>query len=260
MRRRTWAIFIIVNVIVSAGVMLTILFIWERTHSPATAPADRTVTAISPTLTSPAGETAVSSPSPPPLAASTSPAPLVYYVQEGDTLGAIAQTYGVSVEDLMAANGISDPHLLYPGQTLVISTAPPPPPPDEANAEPSPEPTPVDTTPVTPLPTLTPSGPPLIEIAQVLGSGNLAAEVVIVRNRGGAIKLEEWTLSNAEGNTFTFPAITLFTDAQVAIHSSAGNSTPGDLYWGRPSPAWTGGTLITLRDTAGNVVDTYIVP
>jgi hypothetical protein len=26
------------------------------------------------------------------------------------------------------------------------------------------------------------------------------------------------------------------------------------------TPAWNGGALITLRDAAGNVVDTYIVP
>ena len=94
----------------------------------------------------------------------------------------------------------------------------------------------------------------------MLGSGNLAAEVVVVRNRGGATSLEGWTLSGAEGNTFTFPAITLFTDAHVHLHSAAGSSTPNDLYWGRVTPAWNGGALITLRDAAGNVVDTYIVP
>jgi uncharacterized protein RhaS with RHS repeats len=100
----------------------------------------------------------------------------------------------------------------------------------------------------------------LVEIAQVLGSGDPAAEVVIVRNRGGGTSLEGWTLSNAEGDTFTFPAITLFADAQVRVHSAGGSSTPSDIHWGRAAPAWTGGTLITLRDAAGHVVDTYIVP
>jgi len=81
-----------------------------------------------------------------------------------------------------------------------------------------------------------------------------------VRNRGGVASLEGWTLSDAEGHTFTFPALTLFTDAQVRLHTAAGVSTPTDLYWGRDTPAWKGGILVTLRDTAGNVVDTYIVP
>jgi LysM repeat protein len=254
MRTRTWAIFIMVNVIVSAVVMLTILFIWERVHTSAPSPPP----ASTPTL--PATEAAVSSPTAPPVASPTPPGPPLYTVQEGDTLGAIAQTYGLSVEDLMAANELGDPHLLHPGQTLTIPVAPPPTPTADPSAATSPEPSPATAALPTPLPTLTPSGPPLVEIGQVLGSGDLAAEVVVVRNRGGATTIEGWTLSGAEGNTFAFPAITLFTDAHVHLHSAAGSSTPNDLYWGRMAPAWNGGALITLRDAAGNVVDTYIVP
>ena len=257
MRARTWAIFIAVNVIVSAAVMLTILFIWERAHTPAPAPPTPTSAPIS---TVPATEAVASSPTAPPIAAPTSPGPLLYTVQEGDTLGAIAQAYGLSIEDLMAANEISNPHVLHPGQVLIIPVAPPTAPPSDPAAETPPEPSPTAATLPTPLPSLTPSGPPLVEIAQVLGSGDLAAEVVTVRNRGGATTLEGWTLSDAGGNTFTFPAITLFTGAQVRLHSAAGSSTPSDLYWGRVAAAWGGGTLITLRDAAGNVVDTYIVP
>ena len=258
MRARTWAIFIIVNVVVSATVILTILFIWERTH---TAPPPTPTPTISPVSTPLATEVRASSPTDAPAAPPTTPSgPLLYTVQEGDTLGAIAQTHGLSVEDLMAVNNLNDPHTIHPGQTLIISTAPPPTPTGAVPAETPPNPSPTDAGLPTPLPSLTPSGPPLVGIAQVLGSGNLAAEVVIIRNRGGAAALEGWTLSAAEGNTFTFPAITLFTDAEVRLHSTAGSSTPGDLFWGRTSPAWTGGALITLRDVAGNVVDTYIVP
>jgi LysM repeat protein len=41
-------------------------------------------------------------------------------VQEGDTLGAIAAAYGVSIEALMAANGIQDSDVILIGQELVI--------------------------------------------------------------------------------------------------------------------------------------------
>ncbi len=44
----------------------------------------------------------------------------VYIVQPGDTLSSIASRFGVSVDDLMAANGITDPNLLSAGQQLVI--------------------------------------------------------------------------------------------------------------------------------------------
>ena len=251
MRARTWAIVFVVNVIVSAAVMLTILFLWNRAQDSATP---------TPMSRPPITEEAASTPHVPDAASPTPPAPLEYTVQAGDTMGAIAQAYGISVEDLMAANSLTDPNVLHVGQTLVIPVGSPPTsisgPSAEAVLEPSPTAVPFPTPPHTP----TPSGPPLIEIGQVLGSGDLAAEVVIVRNRGGAASLERWTLSDAEGNTFTFPALTLFTDAEVRVHSAAGSPTPSDLYWGRVAPAWSGGELITLRDAAGNVVDTYTVP
>jgi hypothetical protein len=100
----------------------------------------------------------------------------------------------------------------------------------------------------------------MVEIAQVVEAGELANEVAVVRNQGGAVDLENWTLSDAQGNAFSFPTITLFADAQMRIHSTSGRSTPSDLYWGRDTTAWDSGELITLSDIAGNVVDTYIVP
>lgn len=44
----------------------------------------------------------------------------VYIVQPGDILGWVAQRYGVSVHDLMAANAISNANLIYVGQALQI--------------------------------------------------------------------------------------------------------------------------------------------
>jgi len=261
MRARTWGIVIVVNVIVSAAVVLTILFLWNRVQNPANP---------TPMPKPPVTEEAMSTPLTPAAASPTPPAPLLYTVQPGDTLGAIAQAYGISVGDLMAANDLTDPNVLHVGQTLVIPVGSPPLAPPggggegeetaspsvEAPLEPSSTTVPLPTH----LPTPTPSGPPLVEIGQVLGSGNLATEVVIVRNRGGAASLEGWILSNTEGTAFTFPALILFTDAEVRVHSTAGSPTPSDLYWGRAAPAWSGGELITLRDRAGSVVDTYIVP
>lgn len=45
-----------------------------------------------------------------------------YTVHPGDTLGAIARDNDVSVSDLVAANHISNPDLIRPGQVLVIPT------------------------------------------------------------------------------------------------------------------------------------------
>src|SRR5689334_3434357 len=46
-------------------------------------------------------------------------------VQPGETLGTIAQLYGVSIQQLAAANGIVNPNLIFAGQVLKIpGTAP----------------------------------------------------------------------------------------------------------------------------------------
>ena len=48
------------------------------------------------------------------------PTPIVYIVQKGDVLGQIALDHNVSLEALMAANGLRNIHLLSIGQRLII--------------------------------------------------------------------------------------------------------------------------------------------
>jgi murein DD-endopeptidase MepM/ murein hydrolase activator NlpD len=50
------------------------------------------------------------------------PEPEVYVVQPGDTLFSIAERFGSSVEAIAAANNITNPSLINPGQKLVIPT------------------------------------------------------------------------------------------------------------------------------------------
>ena len=45
----------------------------------------------------------------------------VYYtIQDGDTLSGIGTTYGVSWQWLAEVNGIDDPNLIYPGNTIRV--------------------------------------------------------------------------------------------------------------------------------------------
>ena len=46
---------------------------------------------------------------------------VTYTVQRGDTLYSIARRHGVSLWDIVSANGITNPNLIYPGQQLTIS-------------------------------------------------------------------------------------------------------------------------------------------
>jgi LysM repeat protein len=44
----------------------------------------------------------------------------LYIVQQGDTLSGLAEDFGTTVEEIMAANGLTDPNALQAGQTLII--------------------------------------------------------------------------------------------------------------------------------------------
>lgn len=47
---------------------------------------------------------------------------LVHVIQPGENLFRISLRYGMTVDDLMAANNLSDPHTIYAGQRLIIPT------------------------------------------------------------------------------------------------------------------------------------------
>lgn len=53
------------------------------------------------------------------LVPSPTPAGL-YVVQGGDTLSGLAEDFGTTVEEIMAANGLTNPNDLQAGQTLII--------------------------------------------------------------------------------------------------------------------------------------------
>ena len=83
--------------------------------APAPAPAETPFTSPLP-IAPPAQPTAVTA------TPTVTPTPIVHVIQQGETLGAIALTYGVSVQALQVANGIDNPLLLQVGQELVIPT------------------------------------------------------------------------------------------------------------------------------------------
>ena len=65
---------------------------------------------------------------PAPAAPAPAPAPAAtttHTIAAGDTLWAIARAHGTTVAALLAANGLADGAIIYPGQTLTIPTAAP---------------------------------------------------------------------------------------------------------------------------------------
>jgi len=98
---------------------------------------------------------------PPPANPQTQANPGTYTVQNGDNLITLAARFGISVESLAAANGISPTSFLYIRQVLTIpgnrqraptATRPPSPPPPVPTTAPAPQP-------VAPRPTAAPARP-----------------------------------------------------------------------------------------------------
>jgi LysM repeat protein len=247
MRSRNWGLTAGIALVIGA-VLLGIVLIWRA--------GPETSGSVTPTTT----QQAAAVPSPSPIPSPTAPRLVTYTVQEGDTLSGIAQAYDISLEQLIGANDIANPDFLQIGQTLVIPQGETANPITPASTAAPGETSSAEEYDDAEFPTLTPSGPALVEVSNVLNAGDLTVETIILENRGGTVSLDGWTLSTAVDDTFVFPPLTLFTGGTVQVHSANGEDAPRDLYWGRTEPAWEAGGLATLRDADGNIVDTYIVP
>jgi LysM repeat protein len=82
--------------------------------------ATQSIPTARPTTTPQATPTLSPATPPPQREAAVTPTPIVYVVQSGDTLIPIANKFGISVADVIAANGGLDPGSLQIGQRLTI--------------------------------------------------------------------------------------------------------------------------------------------
>ena len=186
-----------------------------------------------------------------------------YAVKKGDVAGSIAANLGVSLVDLYAANGLKPNPILQIGQLLVIplngcgvaSATPTAAPTDLPTFTPTPQPTST----LAPTSAITQAS---IAITQVIKPGDITEEGVKLHNSGTAIvDLTNWTLSDGQGNLFTFPAYRIFPGGDVLVNTRAGaQNTPRQLFWGRSTPLWgNAGAVVTLTDSSGAVQTTFNV-
>lgn len=246
MNWRRLAVFIAINVIVSAAVTLLVLSIWEsRRPAPAPQPAP-TARPLDPT--SPLAATPLPEATQPPLpTASPSPAtagPFMYIIQPGDTLGSLSLKFDVPLAALLAVNSLSEDAILSVGQEITIPVG------ASIAAVPTVAASPAAT-----------SGPAFVTVREIESPGSIDAEAVTLTNLGKLINLAGWTLSDGAGNRYTFPDVTVFAGAEISVHTRAGTNTPSDLYWGESEARWgRKGTTAYLRDASGKLVATYRVP
>lgn len=229
---RRWLFYLALNVLVSAATMLGVLYWWDRSHQ-STAIAVPSLTPL------PAGYTT-------PLAtALPSRTPRVYVVQSGDTLGKIAEKFGLDVDELAAINNIQDPNVLAPGMQLVIPAG-------------------VQTEqPVSSNPTITPQDGeafPWPVIDSVLSAGVLGNEAVKIVNPGPNATLTGWRLRAPGGAEYEFKDFSLVAQGAVLIHTAEGIDTSIDLYWDLKEPVWHSGDEVQLLDALGKVHSVFFIP
>ncbi|MCL4859542.1 MAG: LysM peptidoglycan-binding domain-containing protein [Caldilineaceae bacterium] len=166
----------------------------------------------------------------------------VYVVQAGDSLGAIAGRFGVTVAAIVEANNLANPDFVFSGQRLIIPARE-----GSGNAPP-----PVE-------PTQAPGAG--IRISALETPGNLLSEAVLIVNDSNlAVNLQGWRLEREGGPAYAIESVTLFPGSSLWIHSRAGTNTSVALYWGQTSPVWQSGAAARLVSPQGEVVTSYPVP
>jgi len=282
-RQRAILILIVVPALVSLVVTLLVLTVWDRqrpgaevlvlptagntSQSPAANPP-RTAVAEEPTEDTENSRTPAISPGD---ATDTLEGPadssgpgcqnIVHEVSAGQVLGAIAEEYGVSVNEIVEANRLLDPlfdpNVLSVGQQLEIPTCGLPTPIPTATLE-------IATTRAIPtaIPTATSQqgGRVTLVIERVLFPGDITREAVDIRNTGATVDLEGWVLTDGSRARFTFPAIRLFTDGLVTVYTGVGENTASALYWGRDASVWKAGDTAYLYDADGALQAEYEIP
>lgn len=245
-RRSNWKgilPFLALNALVSFMCVLAVLMLWESRQPSLpelptpTFDVDARVAIAVPTATATI----------PP-----SPTPVTYTVKAGDTLGAIALELGVPLQNLMAANGLSNPDTLSAGQVLIVPSLE-----EQAMATLSP----VEQVLARPTaaPTRAPQAPQ-VKIRGAYARGDLQNEFVYLENLGGVAAMEGWVLEDGAGHAFTFPAFTLYNGGGVNLYTRAGSDSVINLYWGMDRALWGEATVLTLRDRTGAVHATFELP
>ena len=246
MNRRQLAFIVLVNALVSLVIALAVMWVVESRRPDLEAlaarytpmPAAIIAVTATPVLEASEADEGVE----PAVEAAPEPGSdelVVYIVQAGDSLSSIATRYRISMEDLIAANGLDDPNFVFSGQRLKIP----------AGAE------------IVAAVEDQTSGSGNPQISSIEGQGDLATEAVLIVNESDKpIDLQGWRLERSDGPAYTFDSLPLFAGSSVRVYSTSGEDNSIARYWGESQPVWASGAEAVLIDAGGETYQRYAVP
>ncbi|MFM7172822.1 MAG: LysM peptidoglycan-binding domain-containing protein [Caldilinea sp.] len=262
MNRRQLAFVILLNALISLTIAVAVVWVVEQQRPdperlvalatpaipaivpPAEGAATVTPAAVPPAAVTPAAVTpavaaqAEATPSPLPAAGEE-----IYVVQAGDILSAIAGRYGVSMQAILDANGLSNPDFVFSGQRLIIPF-------DEGGQAGE----------ATPASSGQASGSGL-RVASFLGVGQPGSEALQIANDSDlAVDLQGWRLEKEGGPGYLFGSVALYPGSGVLLYSGTGTDSTVALYWGQPAPLWQPGATARLVNPQGQEMARSTVP
>jgi hypothetical protein len=208
-----------------------------------------------------------------------------YFVVDGDNPSLIAVQFDVDVFTLLAVNGLTEETAtgLQIGDRLIVplegcplqgpATSVNDDTEDTDAVDETPDGSELSGTPAddngTPQPTVRPTvtlaptaSNAQMEIVEVIGAGDITTEQVSIRNNGNTVDISGWTLSDGDGNSYTFPdGRRLFSGSGIFINTRQGQNTPVLFFWGRDEAVFgEPGDVIVLADRNGNVQASLRLP
>jgi LysM repeat protein len=267
MTRKQMAFIVVLNAVISTLITLLLVLVILPALNVATVPGSITPTSsVAERITQSASES------------TPTPTPVIHLVQMGDTISGLALKYDVPAEDIIAANNLANPNYLVVGTELIIPVGGLP----QATGTFTPEPTVTDTplpfyspseetataeaeaiattaAPSTPLPL---AGELKIVVSEIIGIGDVTQERLVILNEGDRLAdMQGWTLSDANGNVYTFPNFRLWAGGSATVHTRIGQdgNPPANFYWGKLEAIWSPGEIATLKNSLGEIIATYTI-
>jgi LysM repeat protein len=269
MNRRQLAFVILLNTLISVVVALAVVWAVEaRRPDPEALAIQSTSNSQAVILPTPAPSTidAIPNPSTPisvvttagesaatPTATVDPTTQQIYTIQAGDSLSAVAGRFGVTLDDLIKANNLTDPNFVFIGQRLVIPAR------GEGASGSSSNALSTQVSSDSAVPPLDIGEGMLIRTINTPGT-QLTEALQIVNDSNEVVNLSGWRLEKEGGPVYTFGSLSIFPGSSIWVHTTTGTDTSIALYWNQPEAVWQSGTAASLVDPQGKAVNRYTVP